>query len=83
MSYVVPKSACPHCGLELQSAESLGDNPTPPKPGDLSICGRCTALLVITPEWTRRLLSLEELHALHPSFRFQIRAIQRQLVSRN
>lgn len=45
---------CPSCAYETDIHELPDGHPATPGPGDLSICVRCAALAVFTPDLTLR-----------------------------
>jgi hypothetical protein len=51
---------CPACGEELGSATGVGK----PKPGDVSVCAYCEALMVFNDDMTVRLMTEEEKRGL-------------------
>jgi hypothetical protein len=44
--YRVPKSTCPDCGAEHGAAYGPDSGGEKPKPGDISICVKCQAILI-------------------------------------
>lgn len=56
----LPKVACPHCDHPLDAATRVGDN-FRPKPGDITICLKCSEILVFQPDMTVRLAFLNDL----------------------
>jgi hypothetical protein len=64
---------CPVCGLVLRAHTPIGEDKSPPVPGDLSVCFYCGLLLEFTEDLRLRVarqavleaLSAETLTALH------------------
>lgn len=43
-------STCPNCGAEITHSIAMRGNTPPPKPGDVTACGACSALLIFTED---------------------------------
>lgn len=60
-----PAQACPACGYRLD-AHTARDGDAAPRPGDLSLCLRCGAVLEFGPTLRVRALTDAEVDALPP-----------------
>jgi len=56
-------SLCPECGTEIDASTSV-TRPKRPRPGDLSVCFKCGALLTYNADLSVRALPPEEFAAL-------------------
>jgi hypothetical protein len=74
----VPATPCPLCGYLLDACSNFVDA-VPPAAGDLSVCGRCAALLVFADDLSTRLLRDGEFLALEADLRRQLTANQRMV----
>lgn len=66
--HVITSQPCPACGHKLDRA---GETEGPrrggePRPGDLTVCCRCTAFLTFGSDGILRMLRPEEFDTLHP-----------------
>jgi hypothetical protein len=68
---------CPGCGVEIDTASSPMDLFARPSPGDLSICSRCTSILVFTSDLSLAVLTDEAFDTLAEEDRFNLRKIRR------
>jgi hypothetical protein len=73
-----PAMPCPLCGYLLDACTNFVDA-VPPAPGDLSVCGRCAALLVFADDLSTRLLRDGEFLALEADLRRQLTTHQRMV----
>ena len=54
-AHLVPPSPCPGCGMVLDAANAADDTlPARPRPGDLSVCVHCCAMLAYNEDLTLR-----------------------------
>lgn len=60
----MPPSGCPTCLKKIDEASSMSDDPTPPKPGDFSICLSCCTTLVFDENLLPRRALTEDLTSL-------------------
>lgn len=67
----VPQSTCPVCGTLLNAA-SFFTGESSPRPGDLSVCIECTAILVFQADLTVQGISEEELESLPPELHVEL-----------
>lgn len=65
------EARCPACFRRVDGATDPLNNSTP-KPGDVSVCGYCTALCVFNDDLTVRALHADEFEALPLDLRFQL-----------
>lgn len=79
MYAVNPDSVCPRCGKVLDGASSATEDPSGPKPGDVSICLGCYAPLKFRSDMTLRYLTKEEWEAMPPDMLEEMRSVIRQL----
>ena len=56
----LPPSACPACGHTLYGTVAINQD-VKPRPGDLSVCGRCASFLKITDDFGYRLITYDEI----------------------
>jgi hypothetical protein len=76
-----PEARCPACQTTLDGASSMGDRPMP-RPGDLSVCVYCTALLEFNTDLTLRLAPTESLLRLEPEQRIRLEMVRFALIRR-
>lgn len=57
---------CPACMTRLDGAINGGGALIDPAPGDMSVCGYCSALSTVNSDLTMRALRLHEYEALDP-----------------
>lgn len=63
---------CPNCNAQLDDATNLDDESLRPKPGDVSCCIKCAAVLEYQDDMTLRVLSSDELLDLPDDVRLEI-----------
>lgn len=49
-----PKNSCPSCGKTIDALSRLKDDDIRPKPGDVTVCLDCAAVLVVNHDLTVR-----------------------------
>lgn len=67
----IPRSACPHCGHEVDAASAI-NNPgifRNPEPGDTTVCIECCGWLIFRDDLSLRTMSAEEQVGLEESER--------------
>jgi hypothetical protein len=73
----ITETQCPECGHVLDAAEAVDDPEVRPSPGDLSICIKCSAILIFTEDMSIRLATdaeLDELAEDSPELHRQVRS---------
>ena len=55
---------CPVCDEKLDGATVIDNDHATPKPGDISVCWRCTSFLTYTNDMNLRLLTELEVYGL-------------------
>lgn len=74
----VPPASCPRCFRSgLDAATNAGPERCAPKPGDVTVCLYCRALLVFTDTMQLRPLKDDEFSLLPPTTQAALRAAQR------
>ena len=80
-----PHGQCPTCGTRLTGTTDITPENARPKPGDLSVCVYCGAILTFTATMTLRLLSAAEARDCDPDVIATVRrfsaAVRRDRVS--
>ncbi len=72
------EDTCPACGTLVTRHSTLDDNkPCAPKPGDLSVCIRCTAFLTFDERLALRLLTTDEFNALDLDTRVMLQRMRK------
>ena len=72
----VPVSRCPDCGYAMDAASPVSGNADEePRPGDLSVCLDCGAVLVFTNELGMRVATLREMNEAPPNLLRVVRII--------
>lgn len=56
---ILPETQCPHCTYKVNAATAT-DGDGAPKPGDFSICIKCTAIAIFDDTLALRKLTREE-----------------------
>lgn len=78
---IVPRSACPECGHEMDRATGAFSERARPQPGDISVCINCgTVLIFAVVGMQLRKAEPREIVRLHPKTRHQIDAVQAAIV---
>lgn len=67
-----PCCPCPCCGVKLNGASNADEHTEPPRPGDISMCLYCGALLEFGPKLERIKLSDEVFNKLPLKFQWQL-----------
>jgi hypothetical protein len=60
---VTPENHCPYCGKKFNRCTSVEDD-TSPKPGDYTLCIRCSCVMVLDKDLTVRAMTLKEAETL-------------------
>jgi len=56
-----PRSVCPECGYCLEGALAIDQSGEPPRPGDLSVCAKCTSFLTFDEAMKLHLVTVGEI----------------------
>jgi hypothetical protein len=66
--YPTPESLCPACGYRMDASVIASLEDQPPRPGDISLCGRCGKVMIFSDDLTlRRPTALErKIFLKHP-----------------
>lgn len=72
----VPAIECPACGIVLDGALAIVEFGAPPRPGDVSVCFGCGAVLVFTAIPGARLMGFAEMAALPEGVAMELRQAQ-------
>lgn len=77
----VPKNNCLNCGYLMDTLSPCFEHNITPKPGDVSICLRCGAVMKISDNLTPRGMTEAEINALleDEEFMFEIGKIVRAI----
>jgi len=60
-SHTLPSHDCPACGTRLDAATSICEGTPAPRPGDVTICIDCTAVMMFAEDLTVRLVKPGEI----------------------
>jgi len=60
---VTPENHCPYCGKKFDRCSSVTEDVTP-RPGDFTVCIRCSCLMAFTGTLRVRPLTIKELELL-------------------
>jgi len=77
---LIPASRCPACSYEMDAATCVDENGTKrsrPKPGDVSVCIKCGAILEYSENMILQPLDLESID--DDDTKFQLRRIQQHI----
>ena len=72
----VPEQPCPACASPLSAAAVAGGDEATPRPGDVSVCLYCDALLVYLPGLALRAATAAEVAGLDPGNADTVRVLQ-------
>lgn len=74
-------NSCPKCNHKLDAAAAVPDAAQYPRPGDLTICINCAAILFFDAELSPRLPNVSEWHDVicNPELLFRVRELQVQV----
>lgn len=74
-THETPQDKCPGCGYDFDRASGANTD-SPPAEGDISICGRCAAVLVFDEDLRLSVFPEEDVKLLHPEDRAAIEAVR-------
>ena len=83
-THPIPDFPCPTCGRTLAKCLTRDADPTPPQPGEFTLCGCCGEILIFQDKLSLRPATLNDLVKLTPfehdylaSLQFAVRQIPR------